>query len=283
MKALEILREQIATLVEQRDAAVEALEAVATAALSEERSLSTEDDAAITARQAEVADIDEKLAVLDAREAELVAIEERTTARAARPSLQVISKPDPTDILSDRSSSPQQLADALTRSLDGKVESPENMDHVRKLALRHRNDRDWARGLIARSSDTYESGWSKMVTGREWQLTAEERTSLSTVTDANGNYLVPTHLDPTVILTNDGTSNVVRGISRVVTLTSPGDTSWQGITSAGVTASFDAQLAEVSDDSPTFGRRPSPSTRRRRSSRLPSRPLRTSPAWPVSS
>ncbi|MEZ5350980.1 MAG: phage major capsid protein [Microthrixaceae bacterium] len=84
-------------------------------------------------------------------------------------------------------------------------------------------------------------------------LTPEERTALSTVTNANGNYLVPTHLDPTVIITNDGTSNVIRGLSRVVTLTRPGDTSWQGITSAGITASFDAQLTEVSDDSPTFG------------------------------
>jgi hypothetical protein len=66
-------------------------------------------------------------------------------------------------------------------------------------------------------------------------------------------YLVPTHLDPTIIVTNAGTSNAVRAISRVVTLTRPGDTSWQGITSDGVTASFDAQLTEVSDDSPTFG------------------------------
>jgi HK97 family phage major capsid protein len=84
-------------------------------------------------------------------------------------------------------------------------------------------------------------------------LTAEERTALSTLTSANGDYLVPTHLDPTIILTNSGTSNAVRAISRVVTLTRPGDSSWQGITSAGVTASFDAQLTEVSDDSPTFG------------------------------
>ena len=90
------------------------------------------------------------------------------------------------------------------------------------------------------------------MTGRGHLLSNEERTALSTKTDANGNYLVPTHLDPTVIMSNSGSSNAVRGIARVVTLTSPGDTSWQGITSAGVTASFDATLTEVSDDSPTF-------------------------------
>ena len=88
--------------------------------------------------------------------------------------------------------------------------------------------------------------------GRQWDLTAEERTALSTTTSANGDYLVPTHLDPTVILTNNGSSNVMRSLARTVTLTRPGDSSWQGITSAGVDASFDGQIVEVSDDSPTF-------------------------------
>jgi HK97 family phage major capsid protein len=252
MKALELLRAEREKLEEQRTAAVEAMEAVATAALDETRSLSTEDDAEIAARQAEVVELDGKLSALDAREAELVAIEERTAERASRPSLQVISKPEPSDVLVDRGATPQQVADAVTRSLEPKVDRPEDMAHVRKLVLRHRGDTDWARSLIVRSFDVYESAWGKVVTGREFQLTPEERTALSTVTNANGNFLVPTHLDPTVILSNDGSSNAIRAISRVVTLTRPGDTSWQGITSAGVTASFDAQLTEVSDDSPTF-------------------------------
>ena len=252
MKALDLLRGDIARLEEQRDAAVEALEAVATAALTEERSLSDEDTAQIEARQAEVAEIDGQLDALAEREAELLKIEERTQARAERPSLQVISKPAPGDVLVDRSATPQQVADALTRSLEDKVESPEDMDHVRKLALRHKADRDWARGLIVRATPEYEEGFYKVITGNQLALTAEERTALSTVTDANGNYLVPTHLDPTVILSNSGTSNAIRAISRTVTLTRPGDTSWQGITSAGITASADAQLTEVSDDSPTF-------------------------------
>lgn len=253
MKALTLLRAERDAIEATRDAAIEAMESVANAALTEERNLSPEDAAEVEARQAEIAGIDEKLTALDEREAELVKIQERTEARADRPQLQVISSPEPTDVMQDRSSTPTQLADALTRSLADKVEAPENLDHVRKLAKRHSADRAWAQGLILRSTDTYESAWAKVITGQHVRLTEEERTSLSTVTDANGNYLVPTHLDPSVILTNDGSSNAIRAISRVVTLTRPGDTSWQGITSAGVTASFDAQLAEVSDDSPTFG------------------------------
>jgi HK97 family phage major capsid protein len=253
MKALDLVRAEIAAIEEQRAAAIEEMETIATTAVDEVRSLDADETAKVEARRAEIAGYDEKLAELDAREAELVEIDERTKARAARPSLQVISKPEPTDVVQDRSATPQQLADALTRSLEDKVDGAENLDHVRKLALRHKGDREWAQSLIVRSSDTYESAWGKAVTGRGHLLTSEERAALSTITNANGNFLVPTHLDPTVILTNSGSSNNVRAISRVVTLTRPGDTSWQGITSAGVTASFDAQLTEVSDDSPTFG------------------------------
>lgn len=252
MKALELLRAERATLEERRAAALEAMEAVATAAIEEERSLTDTDTAEVEARQAELVTLDATLSDLDERESELVDIEQRTAERAKRPSLNVISSPDPVDVLEDRAASPQQLADALTRNLEGRVERAEDMDHVRQMVVRHRADREWVRGLIARSTEAYESGWAKAVTGNVWQLSAEERTALSTLTDANGNYLVPTHLDPTVILTNSGSSNVMRGIARVVTLTRPGDTSWQGITSAGVTASFDAQMTEVSDDSPTF-------------------------------
>lgn len=253
MKALEIVRAERTKLEEQRTAAIEEMDALASVAIEEERSLDPDEAGKVDAAQAKIAELDEELEALDAREAELVKIEERTARIAGRPELQVISSPEPTEVLEDRAASPQQLADALTRSLDGRVEDADSMDHVRKLALRHRGDRDWARGLIARASDDYESGWAKVITGGEMSLTNEERTALSTVTNANGNYLVPTHLDPTVIITNTGTSNVIRSLSRVVTLTRPGDTSWQGITSAGITASFDAQLTEVSDDSPTFG------------------------------
>lgn len=254
MHALDLLRAEIAEIEAKRTAAIEELEAIAGTAVDETRSLDPDETAKVEARTAELAAFDETLTALDAREAELVEIETRTAERAKRPTLQVIAAPAPSDVLEDRAATPNQLADALTRSLEGKVDDPENMEHVRKLALRHKADAAWARGLIVRSSEVYESAWAKAVTGQHIRLSEEERTALSTVTDANGNYLVPTHLDPTVILTNSGSSNAIRGISRVVTLSRPGDTSWQGITSAGVTASFDAQLAEVSDDSPTFGR-----------------------------
>lgn len=233
-------------------------------ALEEERTALKAEAETIDAdetRSAEQIDarIDEILARNEAIKAEITAKTVRATELEALAELRTaaptfINKPASADVALDRNATGGQLADAITRSLEGRVDSPENMDHVRKLVLRHRGDRDWARALLVRASEAYESAWAKLMTGaREWELTAEERTALSGKTAANGAYLVPTHLDPTVILTNVGSSNVMRSHARLVTLTRPGDNSWQGITSAGVDASFDGELVEVSDDSPTFG------------------------------
>lgn len=167
---------------------------------------------------------------------------------------------DAQKLYEDRSASTRQLADGLIRAVNDR-ELPD--EQIRSLVKRHvinadlddrqtAEARDWARGLLLRATPSYTRGFLKYMTGREMTLSAEERTAMSTLTAANGGYLVPTHLDPTIILTNDGSANAIRPISRVVT--SIGNSNvWYGVTSAGVSASFDAQLAEVSDDSPTVG------------------------------
>lgn len=75
-----------------------------------------------------------------------------------------------------------------------------------------------------------------------------ERAAMS-LTAANGGVAVPQFLDPTVILTNDGSVNEIRGISRVETITVD---QWDGVSSAGVTAEWIAEATEVADASPTF-------------------------------
>lgn len=165
---------------------------------------------------------------------------------------EVIRTEEPVDVLNDRSATPSQLADAVTRSLEAEGVEPENLDHARKVLRRHRGDRDWSRGLLARSTEVYQEAWLKAVTGRQTFLSDEERAALAVGTNTQGGFLVPTHLDPTIILTNSGTSNAIRGISRVVTLTT--GNVWNGVTSAGSTFSFDAELAEVSDDTPSVAR-----------------------------
>jgi HK97 family phage major capsid protein len=192
-----------------------------------------------------------KVALLERHEAiEAQAALPARTEKAVAPA--VIVKRDAMDIMEDRASTPAQLADAATRALEDKVEAPENMEHVRAVLKRHSSDKAWARGIILRSSDEYTSAWAKVFCGREFSLTNEERTVLGVSTNANGKFLLPTHLDPTIILTSALSTNEVRKLARVVTLTD-GQAAWNGITSAGVTASWDGEVVEVSDDSPTFG------------------------------
>ncbi|TDD35306.1 phage major capsid protein [Actinomadura sp. KC06] len=70
------------------------------------------------------------------------------------------------------------------------------------------------------------------------------------LTDNAGGYMVPLTLDPAILLTNNGSINPLRQISRTVQTAT--DT-WNGVTSAGVTAEWTAEGAEVADASPTLG------------------------------
>ncbi|WP_052424903.1 phage major capsid protein [Streptomyces fulvoviolaceus] len=81
-----------------------------------------------------------------------------------------------------------------------------------------------------------------------------EMRAMSTTGNAGG-YLIPLTLDPAVILTNDGSNNPMRRISRVVqTVTNE----WRGVTSAGVSAQWIAEATEVADVTPTIAQPPIP-------------------------
>lgn len=212
-------------------------------------------DATFTAEQTE------RWEALDTEEADLsarVAEAEETEARSARVaeararwgSTQVAPvKNTAASVLSGPATRPQ-LEEAALRSVEGRA-SAENVAHFRSIMQRHSGDTAWARQIVMRSTPEYASAFTKMMTGREWDLTPEERVAIAVGTNTQGGFLTPTHLDPSLILTNSGSSNAVRQVARVVTL-GQGYDQWNGVTSAGVTASWDAELAEVSDDTPSF-------------------------------
>ncbi|WP_411090796.1 phage major capsid protein [Streptomyces sp. 049-1] len=79
---------------------------------------------------------------------------------------------------------------------------------------------------------------------------AEAHRRAMSLTDAAGGFLVPFTLDPTIILTNAGSANPFRQVSTIKTITT--DT-WNGVSSAGVTAGWLAESEEVGDNSPSFG------------------------------
>lgn len=177
-----------------------------------------------------------------------------TVERSAGP--EVIIKRDAFAVLEDRSiqgrDRTRALADSLLRANEEKAPSDrEDQAHFEGVVKRHAADHKWAENMLARSSDVYASAFSKLVTGQGMLLDNEERAAVAIGTATQGGVLVPTALDPTIMLTNAGSSNVMRAAgTRKVTLTE--GNVWYGVTSAGATASWDAELAEVSDDTPSF-------------------------------
>jgi HK97 family phage major capsid protein len=164
---------------------------------------------------------------------------------------------DPFAVLEDRSlhGAPltRALVDANLRAVEGKVVGGEgNERHFEQVLKRHAGNTRWAHTILARQRPEYASGFAKLVTGRGDLLDPEERAAMAVGTNTAGGHLVPTHLDPTLMLTNAGSSNIMRQHARVVTLIE--GNVWNGVTTAGVTASWDAELTEVSDDSPAVAK-----------------------------
>jgi HK97 family phage major capsid protein len=178
-------------------------------------------------------------------------IEPGDGARHAAPN--VIIRDDPFAVLEDRSLHGRHLeralVDANLRAMEAReIGGAANERHFERTLKRHGKDTRWAANILARGSDAYLEGWKKMVTGREAFLEPEERAAMAVGTNTAGGFLVPSFLDPTLLLTNDGSSNVMRQYATVRTLTIGNQ--WKGVTSAGATASWDAELTEVSDDTP---------------------------------
>lgn len=185
------------------------------------------------------------VADVTAKQARVDQLEALAAERAAAPTF--IRKPEAATNDDLARMNVAQLIEATRRNIG---ENDLDTDQATKLLKRHRSDLAWVRNIAARSTAAYASAFAKMMTDRGMFLTDEERAAIAVGTNTQGGLLVPTHLDPTLILTNSGSSNAIRAISRQVTLTN--SNTWNGVTTAGSDFSWDAELAEVSDDSPTF-------------------------------
>lgn len=103
-----------------------------------------------------------------------------------------------------------------------------------------------ARHLLMTGSDEYHAQFKEFIRTRH---VGEALRAAMSLTDANGGYLVPFTLDPTIILTNSGIADPIRSISTQKQIAT--DT-WNGVTSAGVTAEWLGEGVEAADASPTF-------------------------------
>jgi len=140
-----------------------------------------------------------------------------------------------------------RLSEDARRAIDGAkfsrvVSNTEAQERARNL-LDTYDDEDGtlAKRLLVTGSPVYERAFGKALEACSTAgLSAEEQRAMSLGSDAAGGFAVPFQLDPTVILTNDGTAGTLRSVARTEQIVGK---EWQGITSAGISVSRDATPA----------------------------------------
>jgi len=108
------------------------------------------------------------------------------------------------------------------------------------------NARRIAEHMLTTGSDEYQDMFRAYLEDPQGMAA---RAALS-LTLANGGYLLPFVLDPTIILTNSSSANPWRRISNVKQTTS---NTWNGVNSAGVNAAWITEGTIATDNSPTVG------------------------------
>jgi HK97 family phage major capsid protein len=201
-----------------------------------------------------LAELDRKISDLEAIAA--VSADPRSITRGDAPT--VIVKRDLPDAFDTRDLGPMTSRAELVGRARTAIEQVVEADDVVREAATRTIERaidprgDVARRILLTGSEAYRSGFQKVAGGDTYGLTEAERDAMSRAASLTGNaggFAVPFTLDPTVILTNTGAVNSIRQLARTVQITTD---QWNGVSSAGVTASFDAEAAEVSDDAPTL-------------------------------
>lgn len=123
-----------------------------------------------------------------------------------------------------------------------------------------RTSTDIARRILVTENEDYRNAWLKMVTRPNgvMYLTEDERRAvmawdeyrtMSEGTTTAGGFGIPVFIDPSIIMTAQGSDNPFLRIARQVDVNT---NAWKGVSSAGVSWSFDSEGVEASDDSPTL-------------------------------
>lgn len=255
MKYADVLRDKVAKLTEERAA----LKAEADALFVDETRSADEIEARADEIIARSNDLKAEIEAAEKRAAELDALEAERDAAPKGPTF--IRKPDAPAVAEVRSMGRTEVRDAAMRVIEAQpayMVNDENRAHVEKLMRTRTRDFDGdqiARRLVITESNAYRSAWVKGVTQDSPAFTAEEAHAINELrnmavgTDNVGGFGVPVLIDPTIILTSGAADAPVLRLARVENITTD---EWRGVSSPGVTWSFDAENAAVSDDKPTL-------------------------------
>jgi HK97 family phage major capsid protein len=170
--------------------------------------------------------------------------------RGGSPDLVTRANRDPYDNLEAVRGRVVTRGELLSRAMDAiEVEAKRgNLEHdfAETATQKVQGRPDVARHMLMTGSEEYQEAFRAYVEDPQGNV---QRAAL-TLTLANGGYLLPFVLDPTIILTNTGSANPWRRISNVKQTTS---NTWNGVTSAGVNAAWLTEGTIVTDGSPTVG------------------------------
>jgi HK97 family phage major capsid protein len=142
--------------------------------------------------------------------------------------------------------------ETVARALD---EAHARGDHEEVSAL--------SRWALAAGDDNYRTAFAKLWRDPEFghrefsaaELDAYQRAqqvsrAMNLGSSSAGSAMLPTHLDPAIIITGAGVIDPVRSVCRVEVIATQ---TWHGVTAAQVAMSWDGEAAQVSDDTPSFG------------------------------
>jgi HK97 family phage major capsid protein len=128
--------------------------------------------------------------------------------------------------------------------------------NVQNLLDGDNEDGRFARYVLTTSAPAYSRAFGKIL--KQQPLTRDEQAAVESVqhaeralslTAGSGGFAVPFELDPTILNTSSGVVNPIRAISRVERITTD---EWRGIASTGITATYEAEATETTDNAPTL-------------------------------
>lgn len=154
-----------------------------------------------------------------------------------------------------------QARDGALRILEDRdsshVMATHQIDQVERLVRSEKNT-DIARRIIVTENEHYREAFFKLMTRGTAILSPEEQIAMlryeeyramSEGTTTAGGFAIPVFIDPSIILTDQETDNPFLSLASITDVTT---NVWKGVSAAGMSWSFDAEGAAVSDDSVTI-------------------------------
>jgi HK97 family phage major capsid protein len=155
-----------------------------------------------------------------------------------------------------------EVRDRALKALDNRNDTAHlRADQKEQVERMIRRDPDIGRRILVTENDDYREAWMKLVTQgseaasflsddernavRAWQ----EFRAMSENTTTAGGFGIPVFIDPSIILTAQGSGNPFLTIAKQVQTNT---NQWKGVSSAGVSWTFQTEAAVVTDASPTL-------------------------------